>query len=156
MSEYKVPFTTTNIKVEETKSNNDMDEPTKENQEQPVKLKDRKVKEFINNIVETTLQTEAISEDQLIGEWAELVNMEVTITTLLSTTKDKAKQAKMKIVARYIYQANMEETEEKGFKDMVRLLVENERKIGSSGEGKNKLTDFNPKTFTGVEVLITN
>ena len=67
MSEYEVPFTTTNIniKVEETKSNNDMDEPTKENQEQPLKLKDRKVKEFINNIVETTLQTEAISEDQL-------------------------------------------------------------------------------------------
>ena len=40
--EYEVPFTTTNIKVEETKSNNGMDEPTKENQEKQGKLKDRK------------------------------------------------------------------------------------------------------------------
>ena len=63
MSEYELPFTTTNIKVEETKSNNDMDEPTKENQEKQGKLKDRnktyhreqdklgdqKVKAFINH-----------------------------------------------------------------------------------------------------------
>ena len=56
MSEYEVPFPT--IKVEETKSNNDMEEPTKENQAtnqliQPtnnVNL-DQKVKEVINKYV---------------------------------------------------------------------------------------------------------
>ena len=174
MSAYEVPPPT--IKVEETKSNNDMEEPTKENEEtnnlnqqalqtnqsceQPVKLKDRKVKEFINNIVDTTLQTEAISEDQLIGDWVELVDMEETITTLQNTTKDVAKQAKMKIVARYIliYQANMEETEERGVKDMKRLLVttENERKIGSSGEGKNKLLDLKPKPSWGYYKYIAH
>ena len=82
MSEqYKAPWESNNIKVEETRSSEDI-EPTKEDLvltkaevRQPVqqgdgrvKLKDRKVLEIINKTAKTTVQTGTIEEDLTIGE----------------------------------------------------------------------------------------
>ena len=78
--EFELPFD--NIKVEETRSNDDMmEEESKEestNQattRQPVqqgdgrvKLEDRKLLELINKMANTTVQTDTIEEDLRIGE----------------------------------------------------------------------------------------
>ena len=82
MSEqYKAPWESNNIKVEETRSSEDI-EPTKEDLvltkaevRQPVqqgdgrfKLEDRKLLELINKMANTTVQTDTIEEDLRIGE----------------------------------------------------------------------------------------